>query len=136
MNNEQNNTDFYAQYDFPCDNCKVDFEYGRDNCRSCGHDLNSYNECQVSSEIQVYNIDYSGNDFCGEISGEEAVRIFNEQPTDMIIPSSYIATYFSSDDDIELWRYSSDVIEEIIEDYFCENGYLTPTSFDYEFCGG
>jgi hypothetical protein len=132
MNNEQNNTtDFYADYDFPCDNCKVDFEYGKDNCRSCGHDLNSYNECQVRSEIQVYNIDYSGEDFCGEISSEEAARIISEQPTDIIIDSSFFCSYVSSETDLD-----DEMIVEIVRDYFYEEGYLTPTSFDYEICGG
>ena len=61
----------------------------------------------------ITNIDYSGNDFCGEITGDEAVAIFNAQPTSIAITHD------------ELYE---DIFEEV-SDYCYENGILCPTSF-------
>jgi hypothetical protein len=64
----------------------------------------------------ITNIDYSGNDFCGELSGEEAVAIFDLQP------KSYTMNHDDSYDDL---------FEEV-SDFFYEEGLLTPTSFEID----
>ena len=61
----------------------------------------------------ITNIDYSGNDFCGEISGPDAAAIFDAQPTSITITHD------------ELYN---DIYEEVID--FCyDNAILEPTSF-------
>jgi hypothetical protein len=75
--------------------------------------------------IEISNIDYSGNDFCGEITGEEAVKIFASQPKVLLI--SFQAT------DEELEGCNDELVDEVVFDYCYDNGILSPTSFDYLF---
>jgi hypothetical protein len=78
----------------------------------------------IMKTFKITNIDYSGNDFCGEISGEEAVKIFDAQPKELT---------FSIEDDVyeDYMSYSSEV-DSIVCDYCYENGILQPTSFDFD----
>lgn len=75
--------------------------------------------------IEISNIDYSGNDFCGEISGEEAVKIFDAQPK--VLTISFEAT------DEELDGCNDQLVDDVVFDYCSENGILEPTTFDYLF---
>lgn len=75
--------------------------------------------------IEVSNIDYSGNDFCGEITGEEAVKIYNEQPKVLLI--SFEAT------EEELQGCNDELVDDLVFNYADEIGILWPTTFDYSF---
>jgi len=75
--------------------------------------------------IEISNIDYSGNDFCGEITGEEAVKIYNEQPKVLLI--SFEAT------EEELEGCNDELVYDVVSDYASENGILWPTTYDYTF---
>ena len=71
--------------------------------------------------IKVSNIDYSGNDFCGEISSKEASKIIDEQPKEFFI------TFDAEQSEIDI-----DYIKDVVSEYIYDNGILDPTSFDYE----
>jgi hypothetical protein len=75
--------------------------------------------------IEISNIDYSGNDFCGEITGEEAVKIFDAQPK--VLTISFEAT------EDELEGCNDELVDDVVFNYTDENGILNPTSFDYLF---
>ena len=66
--------------------------------------------------FKITNIDYSGHDFCGELSNEEAVSVIDAQP------KSYTITH---DEQYE------DLFDEV-SDMFYEEGLLTPTSFEID----
>lgn len=73
---------------------------------------------------EITNIDYSGHDFCGQISAQDAVKIFDEQPKSLTI----VITEEYLDEVVRDYDYT---IEDIVNDYCDENDILTPTSFDY-----
>lgn len=75
--------------------------------------------------IEVSNIDYSGNDFCGEISGEDAVKIYNKQPKVLLIS-------FEADEE-ELQGCNDELVDDVVFNYADEIGILCPTTYDYLF---
>lgn len=85
-------------------------------------------------KIEVQRIDYSGEDFCGELSASEASKIISEQPTELTI------SFDLDDETIEEWKNRADLgesddwlIDDVVSDYCYENGILQPTTFDYCF---
>lgn len=84
--------------------------------------------------IEISNIDYSGNDFCGEITGEEAVKIFDAQPKVLTI------SFDLTDDEVKEWNHRAELgesddwlIDDIVSDYASDKNILWPTTYDYSF---
>lgn len=75
--------------------------------------------------IEISNIDYSGNDFCGEISGPEAAKIYDAQPKTLLI------TFQADEKDLE--GCNDELVDGIVFDYADEIGILPPTTYDYLF---
>jgi len=85
-------------------------------------------------KIEVQRIDYSGEDFCGEVSPSEASKIISEQPTELTI------SFDLDDETIKEWKNRVDLgesddwlIDDVVSDFCYENGILQPTTFDYCF---
>ena len=83
--------------------------------------------------IELFDIDYSGNDFCGEISPSEAAKIIKSQPEVMTL------TFSMDDDEMAEWderasKGESDdwLVDDIVYGSW-PNGLLLPTSYSYGF---
>jgi hypothetical protein len=71
--------------------------------------------------VYVTELVYNGHDFCGELSVEEAMEIINSQPTEL---------EFDYDENYE------DEYSDMVEEWFCDNGYLDPSSYKYKIYEG
>jgi hypothetical protein len=85
-------------------------------------------------KIELQRIDYSGEDFCGELSSFEASKIISEQPTELTI------SFELDEETIKEWDERSKagecddwLVDGVVSDYCYDNGILQPTTFDYCF---
>lgn len=95
--------------------------------------------------IYIYNIDYTGHDFCGEISGEQARQIFDAQPKYYTLPFDTLNDYSKEHlgIDYDNFNYPSrnitneeQLIKYMLDQWISEQDDifpLCPTDFDFSF---
>jgi hypothetical protein len=72
-------------------------------------------------KVYVTELVYNGHDFCGELSTERAMEIINSQPTEL---------EFDYDENYE------DEYSDMVDEWFCDSGYLEPSSYKYKIYEG
>ena len=83
--------------------------------------------------INFFDIDYSGNDFCGEIEASIATQIINSQPKEVEITFTLTDTEVKEwNDRVALGESDDWLVDEIAFDFWPEH-ILSPTSYSYSF---